>query len=163
MSSLYSGNIFFVTILIFLLVGCTDSDYQPIESIDFNERNGVSNVFYKLENKDTVRVAYLGGSITAQKGWRVYSLDWFKENFPQTHIEEINAAIGGTGSDFGVFRLQEHVLKYDPDLIFIEFAVNDASKSQDKIIQAMEGIIHQAWKKDASIEVCFVYTIGDSF
>lgn len=29
-----------------------------------------------------VKVAYLGGSITKQEGWRVHSLNWFKERFP---------------------------------------------------------------------------------
>ena len=36
-------------------------------------------------------------------------------------ISEINAAIEGTGSDFGVFRLKDHVLQYKPDLGFVEF------------------------------------------
>ena len=34
--------------------------------------------------------------------------------------------MGGTGSDLGVFRLQHDVLRQRPDLVFIEFAVNDA-------------------------------------
>ena len=36
-------------------------------------------------------------------------------------ISEINATIGGTGSDFGVFRLKDHVLQYKPDHVFVEF------------------------------------------
>ena len=38
----------------------------------------------------------------------------------------LNAVISGTGSDLGAFRVSEQLLKYKPDLIFIEFAVNGA-------------------------------------
>jgi len=65
-----------------------------------------------------VRIAYLGGSITAQEGWRPKTLNWFQEQFPSAKVSQINAAIGGTGSDLGVFRLKQDVLDQRPDLLF---------------------------------------------
>jgi lysophospholipase L1-like esterase len=43
----------------------------------------------------------------------------------QGQFKQVDAAIGGTGSELGAYRFEEHVLKYKPDLLFIEFAVND--------------------------------------
>ena len=36
-----------------------------------------------------------------------------------------NAGIGGTGSDFGITRLYDDVVSRDPDIVFVEFSVND--------------------------------------
>lgn len=126
-------------------------------------RDGLPNFFFKALHKDTVKVAYLGGSITAQQGWRVYSLNWFKNRFPDCTFLEINAAIGGTDSYFGAFRVYEQVIKYNPDLIFVEFAVNDSNNPDEKIIRSMEGIVHQIWQNNHNTDICFVYTIKKDF
>ncbi|MBX2921458.1 MAG: hypothetical protein KF746_04625 [Chitinophagaceae bacterium] len=130
---------------------------------ELNARGGLSNFFRKATRGDSVKVAYLGGSITAQNGWRVYSLDWFKQRFPKAAFTEINAAIGGTGSDFGVFRLNDQVLKFDPDLVFVEFAVNDRNTPAEKITRSMEGIVRQVWQHNPSTDICFIYTLRDNF
>ena len=133
---------------------------------NFNElivRGGLPNFFSKALHGDSIKVAYLGGSITAQNGWRVLSLDWFKKQYPKSSFTEINAAIGGTGSDFGVFRLNDHVLKFKPDLVFVEFAVNDGGTAEEKIIRSMEGIVRQIWHQNPKTDICFVYTLKDSF
>lgn len=132
----------------------------PVQELKI--RDGLPNFYSKAGHSDTVRIAYFGGSITAQKGWRVYSCEWMQKQYPHTNFVEINAAIGGTGSDFGVFRLKEHVLKYKPDLVFAEFAVNDDKKTSEKIIRSMEGIVRQIWQENPQTDICFIYTIkGD--
>lgn len=107
-----------------------------------------------------MRVAYLGGSITAASGWRVQSLAELQKRFPKTEWSEINAAIGGTGSDLGVFRVQAHALEQKPDLLFIEFAVNDGGAEPGQIQRCMEGIVRQAWASDPDMDIVFVYTIS---
>jgi hypothetical protein len=51
------------------------------------------------------------------------------------------------------------VLRFDPDLVFIEFAVNDGGVASEVTIRAMEGIVRQIWEHNPSIDICFVYTI----
>lgn len=121
-------------------------------------RDGLGNVFAKLKAGKEVRLAYFGGSITAQTGWRVKTLKWFQDIYPQAKVSEINAAIGGTGSDLGVYRFGYDVLRHRPDLIFVEFSVNDGAAAPEYIWRTMEGIIRQAWKTDATIDLCYVYT-----
>lgn len=133
---------------------------EPVRSaVECTPRGGLPNVFAKLKAGDPVRVAYLGGSITEQKGWRVLSLKWLREKYPSARIEEINAAIGGTGSDLGVYRLEKDTLRFQPDLLFVEFAVNDGGTPSEKIRRAMEGIVRQTWAADPRCDICFVYTL----
>ena len=122
-------------------------------------RGGMPNVLAKLAAGKDVAVAYLGGSITAQSGWRVMTLKWFQETYPKAKVREINAAIGGTPCGLGVFRLQQDVLRHKPDLVFVEFAVNDGGTRPEDIWRAMEGIVRQIWAQDPTIDICYVYTI----
>lgn len=126
-------------------------------------RDGLGNVFAKLRAEQEVRIAYFGGSITAADGWRVKTLQWFRDRYPMARVVEINAAIGGTGSDLGVYRFEQDVLSRKPDLIFVEFAVNDGGAEPVSIWRAMEGIIRQAWRQDPSIDICYVYTMVADF
>jgi len=126
-------------------------------------RDGLSNVFAKLQAGQEVRIAYFGGSITAADGWRGKTLQWFRERYPAATVVEVNAAIGGTGSDLGVHRFEQDVLSKKPDLVFVEFAVNDGGSEPINIWRAMEGIIRQAWRQDPSIDICYVYTMVADF
>ncbi|AHF93743.1 acyl-CoA thioesterase [Opitutaceae bacterium TAV5] len=133
--------------------------FAPRDLKEVSPRDGLPRFFRKLEDGKAVRIGYLGGSITAQKGWRVQSRAWLQKQFPKAQIEEINAAIGGTGSDLGVFRVQSDVLDRKPDLLFVEFAVNDAGASPDRIRKAMEGIVRKTWRAVPDCDIAFVYTI----
>ncbi|EAQ81065.1 GDSL-type esterase/lipase family protein [Blastopirellula marina] len=134
---------------------------QPAEKV--KPRDGLGNVLKKLNAGQPVKIAYLGGSITAANGWRVKSFDWFRKQFPQAKVDEIHAAIGGTGSDLGVFRIQQDALQYKPDLLFVEFAVNDGGAAPEQIWKAMEGIVRQTWTANPETDICFVYTYRTSY
>jgi len=124
----------------------------------FTVRDGLPNVVRKLQAGGEVRIAYLGGSITAQNGWRVQTFAWFGEQYPTAKLSEINAAVGGTGSDFGAYRVGYDVLTKKPDLVFIEFAVNDSSIDPTRIKLTMEGLVRQIWQANPLTDICFVYT-----
>ena len=122
-------------------------------------RGGLPNFFGKLEQGGAVRIAYLGGSITKAPGWRTMTAEWFQEQYPEAEVESVNAGMSGTGSDLGVFRLQHDVIQHKPDLLFVEFAVNDGWASAERISKAMEGIVRQAWRADPDLDICFVYVV----
>ncbi len=60
----------------------------------------------------------------------------------------MNAALGGTGSDTGCYRLDEHVLSHAPDLMFLEFAINDATAPQSQIEACVESILCRSWTRN---------------
>ena len=119
-------------------------------------RNGWPNFFGKIERREDITIAYIGGSITAQPGWRPKSLDHFRQTYPEITFHEINASITGTNSYLGVSRIQRDILDHDPDLIFIEFAVNDAGGAFSK--KTFEGMVRKALANDITTDICFVYT-----
>ncbi len=123
------------------------------------------NLAQQLSNgslSDTLKIAYLGGSITEQKnGWRDQSFKWFQSKYPNKIFKQTKAAIGGTGSLLGVFRFDEQVLTLNPNLIFIEFAVNDLKESRESILENFDGIIQKTWRANPSIDICIVFTFNE--
>lgn len=74
-------------------------------------REGIGTFVAKATAGKPVTVAYLGGSITEMNGWRNLTTVWLKKEFPQAKVKEVGAAIGGTGSDLGVFRTVDGYVK----------------------------------------------------
>ena len=132
-------------------------DADPTAAEELRARDGLGNVLAKAAAGKPVRIAYLGGSITAAAGWRPKSLAWFQSQFPQASFSEINAAISGTGSDYGACRVQLDVLDHKPDLVFLECRVNGGGGFEK---QSVEGIVRRIWTSDPSIDICFIYTIS---
>lgn len=130
---------------------------DPAKAEEFRPRSGLPNFFAKIDAGQPVRIAYFGGSITYAGGWRLKTLSWFREQFPQAAFSEINSSIPGTGSDYGACRLQQDVLQHNPDLVFVEFRVNGGGGFEEL---SMEGIVRQIWKHNPHTDICFVYTAG---
>ncbi len=139
-------------------VSAADEFPPKRDGVECTPREGLPNFFSKLEKGGDLKVAYLGGSITAQAGWRVKSLAFFNKSYPNAKCSEINASIGGTGSNLGVLRIDHDVFQKKPDLLFVEFAVNDAGASPTEIVKSMEGIVRKTWTQFPDCDICFVYT-----
>lgn len=148
-----------VASLLFLAAGLSAAPYalDPKVAEEFRQRDGLPNVFAKIQAGETVRVAYVGGSITAANGWRPKTMAWFRGQYPQATFVEINAAISGTGSDYAACRLPGDVLQHKPDLVFVEFRVNGGGGFEKPSI---EGVVRQIWQANPQTDICFVYTIG---
>ena len=128
---------------------------------EFSARNGLPHFFARIKAGKPVRIAFLGGSITrAGGGYRDQVMNWFRTQYPANRFEEIMAAVGGTGSDFGACRAQQHVIDHQPDLVFVEFAVNDNRWRMQFVRETMEGIVRQIWKANAATDICFIYTFA---
>ncbi|TDU64650.1 GDSL-like lipase/acylhydrolase family protein [Prosthecobacter fusiformis] len=140
-----------------------EKEFTLVPAQECRPRTGLPHFFTKAATPGAeVRIGYLGGSITAQNGWRPKTLAHFQKTFPEAKFSEINAAIGGTGSDLGVFRVKQDVLDHKPDLLFVEFAVNDGGASPDQIYRCMEGIVRQTWRALPECDICFVYTLTEA-
>lgn len=156
-------TICFVVAFIFLLgatvMAQTTRTYEQQPAKLCVPREGLGNFFAKVKAGGDIRIAYFGGSITAANGWRPKTLKWFQEAYPNCKFSEINAAIGGTGSDLGVFRCTQDVIAKQPDLVFVEFAVNDGGVAPESIWRTMEGIARQIWTANPKTDICYVYTL----
>lgn len=129
-----------------------------------------ANTADPFEGKSEINVVYLGGSITqgaganmsaGEKCWADYVTDYLKEAFSDKKVNYHNVGVGGTDSLFGVYRLEEDVLRKNPDLVFVEFAVNDAYRSHSNdegIVRSMEGIVRNLMNLENPPYIVFVYT-----
>lgn len=125
----------------------------------------LENTVYRLTEDDNLTVAFFGGSITDGAGqnnglpWRTRTENWLTSTYPEVSFTFLNAAISGTSSEFGVFRTDRHVLAHDPDLVFVEFAVNDKEQVSDARTRAtMEGIVRKIRAAQPTADMVFVYT-----
>lgn len=77
------------------------------------------------ENGESLTVAYLGGSITEGQNYSSPFSSYVKSTFANGSFKEVNAGLSGTSSVVGLVRCENEVIKNNPDIIFLEFSVND--------------------------------------
>jgi lysophospholipase L1-like esterase len=64
--------------------------------------------------------------------------------YPEARFKFWDAAIGGTGSQLGVFRLERDVLSRKPDLVFLDFSANDDINTADaETLSSYEAIVRR--------------------
>lgn len=108
----------------------------------------------RAERGEELVLAFLGGSITQGSlasvpkqayAYLVYS--WWKETFPKAEFHYVNGGIGGTTSHYGVSRAVTDVLMYQPDVVVVDFSVNDDA---DPFFQeTYEGVIRRLLSWDS--------------
>ena len=133
-------------------------DYVPAKDVykdEYFNRDGLKNTLLKLQNGEDVTIAYLGGSITEQNTWRTYTTKWFEDTY-EGKVTEVNIGLSGTNADLAVCRIDQDILVHNPDLVFIEYAVNGGAAKD------MEGMVRKVWEHDPTTDVCFVYTTTTS-
>ena len=123
----------------------------------------VQNVIKKAQSGEDTTIAYLGGSITVgytvqpEECYASLTYNYFADKFGTgDNVKYCNAGISGTPSKLGILRLDRDVLSSNPDLVFIEFAVNDGSDADYQ--NAYESIVQTLLKKN--IAVVLLFSVG---
>lgn len=126
-------------------------------------------VMRKAASGKKVTIACIGGSITEgsisngtkdstvpdRKCYADIFFEWWKETFPDTEFDFINAGIGGTDSYLGVHRLQSDVLIHNPDLVLVEFSVNDRNSLFYK--QSYDNLVREILKSENKPAVMLLF------
>ena len=99
------------------------------------------------KGKDTYTIGFIGGSLTeGGAAWIKETKDFFAAKMPDKEIVTINAGKGGSRSNYGVARFMEDIGQYAPDLVFIEFSVNDCGQNYENFSAYTEGMLRQCLK-----------------
>lgn len=77
-----------------------------------------------------------------------------KERFPFAVINVTVTAIGGERADRGAERFAEDVLTHKPDLVTIDYSLNDRAIGLDKARAAWENMIEQALQREVRVILC---------
>jgi lysophospholipase L1-like esterase len=133
---------------------------QTMPSALFTPRQGLPNTAAKLDRGGEVTVVFIGGSVTRGGGSAGYveaTGAWLKQQWPEATIRAVNAGISGTDSNFGAKRYDRDVLVHKPDLVFIEFAVNDGQSDNRS---HMERMVHKTWLQNPETDIVFFYNLS---
>lgn len=131
----------------------------------------LENTLFKLNNCKSFTVGYFGGSITEGAGasnagetsWRARVTAWLRENYPNCEIIEVQAAIGGTGSELGVYRCDRDLVSHKPDLVFYEFSVNDSETPDIKsLFNNTESIFRKIFAANDTADIIVLHTMTES-
>lgn len=110
-------------------------------------------VMRKAERGEDITVGVIGGSITAGSSasnkdnayaYRFY--DWWVKAFPKTKVRYVNAGIGATDSYVGVHRVDKDLLSQKPDVVIVEYSVNDSNSAFYK--QTYEDLVRRILKAE---------------
>ena len=92
----------------------------------------LKNLMKRAANGESLVIGFLGSSITQGSlsstpktcyAYLVY--EWWKKSFPNAAFSFVNGGIGGTTSHYGGARAWKDVLRYRPDIVTVDFSVND--------------------------------------
>lgn len=137
----------------------------------------IKSVIERARNGEDVTLAYIGGSITegalANQNNECYaetSAKLFGEAFGANggeNVHFVNAGMSGTPSSIGIIRYDRDVIgqmEYGgfgerPDILFIEFAVNDSGEATKG--GAYEGLIRRALASGSAVFLVFSAFQGD--
>lgn len=135
----------------------------PKASQDYYQlRGNLDNCRIRFEREKVGRVAFLGGSITHNPGWRDATCEYLQKRFPETKFDFVAAGIPSTGSTPGAFRLTTDVFDRGPvDLLFEEAAVNDSTnfRTPKQIVRGMEGIIRHARQLNPKLDIVMMHFV----
>lgn len=121
-----------------------------------------------FEGDDEINVVYIGGSITygsgassRDKSWASIIGETLKTKYGTGKtFNNYNVGIPGTGSDLGLMRLQEDVIAHNPDMVFVEFSVNDSGSA--KGLYQMESIVKTLQNMEKIPYIMFIFTTTEA-
>ena len=122
-------------------------------------------VLQRAEQGEEICVGVIGGSITAgarasqveyRWGNRVHA--WWTAAFPDTSVRFVNAGIGATGSSIGAHRAKKDLLIHHPDVVVVEFSVNDENRKL--FAETLEGLVRQILNSPKKPAVLLLFTMN---
>ncbi|MBR3593868.1 MAG: hypothetical protein IKL44_04245 [Clostridia bacterium] len=134
----------------------------------FVNRTPLDNTLSCLKKGKKLNVLYFGGSVTMGVGlkfedlnvlsWRAKTGNWIAKHFPEATVTNINRAVGESGTYLGCFRVERDVIAHKPDLLFIEYSINDCYFGSTYYESAMrfETIVREVRK---ALPYCDIVTV----
>lgn len=116
--------------LVLLMAANTFATETTPSFADFNKR---------AKAGERLNVVFFGASLTwganasdpNNTSYRAQLARRMEELYPEARFKFFDSAIGGTGSQLGVFRFDRDVLRHKPHLVFLDFSANDDIGSAD--------------------------------
>lgn len=147
-------------ILLSIAVG---ADAQCASEFDYLD-NVKAELVKQWPKNRTVNIVFHGHSVPSgfAKTPDVRTLDAYpyqtlkllKTYYPYAVINTITTAIGGETSESGAARFESQVLCHRPDVLFIDYALNDRSMGLERAEKAWRSMIEKALKQGIKVILC---------
>lgn len=90
----------------------------------------ITNIIEKLNSGAEVKIAALGDSLTygwmTQHGYLDFLKQMLNKKYPGSNFSILNRGIPGDTAKDGLRRVESDVIRLSPDLVLVQFALNDA-------------------------------------
>lgn len=149
--------------------GNTDISKEALRLSIVSEGNlaRLAAVIKKAQAGEAITIGAIGGSITegmssssAKTSYIYLVAKWWKTSFPQCTVSLVNAGIGSTGSLIGVHRMENDLLSKKPDLVVVEFAMND--KNETMVQETYEAVAYRILSQPNNPAVMLLFMTGQS-
>ena len=157
---------------VYSLGGDVTEKMIELSQLNIGNRVRLENVIKKAQSGQDITIAYIGGSITQGSSagnelcYARLTTNWFQSTFPDITVNYVNAGIGATGSYIGVHRVDSDVIAKAPDLVFVEFAVNDTTENTERNKNSYDSLLRKLWNSESSpaiITIMMTMQDGTSF
>ncbi len=119
-------------------------------------RKGLSRFGARLRSGNGTRIVAFGGGLTYDGYYLASLARTLTRVYSGAIIETATRGLPGFGCERAVFRTRS-VRDLIPDLVLVEFSIEDARYPSEGISQAAEGIVRQLRVNDPDREIAFVY------
>ncbi|MBO5409491.1 MAG: SGNH/GDSL hydrolase family protein [Clostridia bacterium] len=125
-----------------------------VEKKELKKTYGYDNV---MDPSKDLHISFIGGSITQGGHYSNPLLALLQQDRTGT-ITSNNAGVGGTGSNYGTIRFYDEVLVHHPDIVFVEFTLNDQTKVNRLTMQQnVESMIRESYAQQHVPVIIFIH------
>lgn len=152
----------------YTLGGALTDRMAVLSELNTGNQVRLAGAMKKAAAGEAITVAYIGGSITQGSSagdsgcYARLVTDWFEDTYPDSSINYVRAGIGATGSYIGVHRVQRDVLDNNPDIVFVEFSVNDTTEATMRNVNSYDSLLRKIWNAESAPAIVCIGMTQDS-
>ncbi|WP_288705024.1 SGNH/GDSL hydrolase family protein [uncultured Ruminococcus sp.] len=123
----------------------------------------LADAMKRAQAGEKITIGTIGGSITqgtaastTDERYANRALQWWAKTFPKAQLDFVNAGIGATDSYIGVHRVDADLLSKKPDVVIVEFSVNDTDAALN--LQTYDSLVRKIFQAENHPAVILLFT-----
>ena len=146
-----------------LNLGHTTEDMIRRAMINPGNTARLADAMKRAQAGEKITIGTIGGSITqgtaastTDERYANRALQWWAKTFPKAQLDFVNAGIGATDSYIGVHRVDADLLSKKPDVVIVEFSVNDTDAALN--LQTYDSLVRKILQAENHPAVILLFT-----
>lgn len=146
-----------------LNLGHTTEDMIQRAVVNPGNTARLADAMKRAQAGEKITIGTIGGSITqgtaastTDERYANRALQWWAKAFPKAQLDFVNAGIGATDSYIGVHRVDADLLSKKPDVVIVEFSVNDTDAALN--LQTYDSLVRKILQAENHPAVILLFT-----